>query len=153
MTETSDAFDRHTEFLREEQHLEAVVATIDATVKHHEGRGPVYAGDAKASDIVKDLLNAKAQDIRTVRDRPYFGRIDYSTGPHGNVRTIYIGDFNISHDDPRYFIASRNAPIARLCYRPADGFFEVEKKARKTASVQLKRTLTIEDARLTSMTS
>ena len=100
--------------------------------------------------MVKDLLDVNLQEIRSTRDRPYFGRIDYSLGADGDVRTIYLGDFNVSHDDPRYLIVSRNAPIARLYYRPVDGFLQV-RNTRRAASVHLKRIITIEDARLTDL--
>ena len=140
-------YDRQAEFSEEELHLETVIGTIDATVQHRRGRGKVSAGDAKAADIVKELLDVQLVQIEGIRDRPYFGRIDYSTASENEIRTLYIGDLNVDHEDPRYFIASRNAPIARLYYRPVDGFYEV-RKVQRQASVHLKRTLTIEDARL-----
>lgn len=151
MTHTGERlnkYDRQTEFRHEEQHLGTVVSTIDATIQHKEGREHVYAGHNMAADMVKDLLDINLDELRSTRNRPYFGRIDYSLGANGDVKTIYIGDYNVSHDDPRYFIASRNAPIASLYYRPVDGFFEVG-NTRRTASVHLKRIITIEDARLT----
>ena len=147
LEEDRAGYDRQAEFSEEELHLKAVVGTIDATIQHRRGQGRVLAGDAKAADIVKGLLDVQLAKIETVRDRPYFGRIDYSVGPENEIRTIYIGDLNVDHEDPRYFIASRSAPIARLYYRPADGFYEV-RRVQKQASVHLKRTLTIEDALL-----
>ena len=140
-------YDRQAEFSKEELHLEAVVGTIDATVQHRSAQRRLSAGDAKAADIVKGLLDVQLAEIERVRDRPYFGRIDYSVAPENEIRTLYIGELNFRHEDPRYFIASRHAPIARLYYRPADGFYEV-RKVQRQASVHLKRTLTIEDARL-----
>ena len=145
--DSQDAYDRDTEFRREEHHLEAVVGSIDAAIQHGEGRGRVSAGDSKAADIVKRLLDAKLEDIREVRNRPYFGRIDYSTGTIGNVKSIYIGNVNLYNEDPRYFIVSRNAPIAKLYYRPTDGFYEAP-AGTEDAAVHLKRTLTIKDALL-----
>ena len=150
MTQANDTYgeyDRQTEFRREEQHLETVVGTIDATIKNHQDRESVYAGDAKAADIVKELLDTSNEKKHEVRNRPYFGRIDYLTGADGDIKTIYIGDININHEDPRYFISSRNAPIASLYYRPADGSFETP-RGKIPASVYLKRTLMIEDAQL-----
>ena len=150
MTQTNDgrdAYDRHAEFRHEEQHLEAVVNSVDATIQHQKGRGSVYAGDTKAARIVKDLQDKSLAEVRAVRNRPYFGRIDYSTGVDGEIRSIYIGEFLVRHKDPRYHIVSRNAPIARLYYRPADGFFEV-KGTKRHGQVQLKRVLQIENARL-----
>ena len=140
-------YDRQTEFAVEEQHLEAVVATVDETIQYRERRGPVDAGDRKAANVVNQLLTAGLENVRSVRNKPYFGRIDYSAGAEGEVDTVYIGDVNIYHEDPRYFIASRNAPIAKLYYQPAAGFYDVP-AGRRNASVHLKRTLTIEDATL-----
>ena len=153
--ESRDAYGRGIEFRHEEQHLETVVGTIDATIRHREDRGPVYGGTPQAADIVKGLLDAGLEQVRAARDRPYFGRIDYSTGAAGDVTTIYLGDVNVRHEDPRYTIASRNAPVASLYYRPADGYYEIPpdrqrgRPARRVgALVYLKRTLTIEEARL-----
>ena len=91
MTQANDTFgeyDRQTEFRREEQHLETVVGTIDATIKHHQDRESMYAGDAKAADIVKELLDTSNEKKHGVRNRPYFGRIDYLTGADGEIKTI-----------------------------------------------------------------
>ena len=157
MTQDHDkraVYDRHAEFRHEEQHLEAVVATVDETIRHREERGPVEAGDRKAANVVNQLLDANLEKVRSVRDRPYFGRVDYSTGTGEKTATLYIGDINIQHEDPRYFIASRNAPVAKLYYAPGDGFYEVPaarsgvSTKRIDATVNLKRTLTIEKAKL-----
>ena len=156
--DSRDQYDRHMEFRHEEQHLETVVATIDATIRHKAGRGPVYAGTGKAADIVKALLDTELANVREIRDEPYFGRIDYSSGADGDVSTIYIGEINVHNEDPRYLIVSRNAPIASLYYRPADGYYEVPPdnrhrlpRRRYDALVNLKRTLTIEDAHLLAL--
>jgi hypothetical protein len=36
-----DGYDRRSEFRHEQQHLEDVVGSIDATIQNKEGRGPV----------------------------------------------------------------------------------------------------------------
>ena len=149
MTRTYDSqntFDRNTELRDEEHHLEVVVGSIDATIQYREGRGPVLAGDVKAANIVQHLIDTGLEKTQSVRNRPYFGRVDYA-GSDGDVKSIYIGDVNIDHKDPRYFIASRNAPIAKLYYRPTDGSYDAP-AGTIDASVHLKRTLTIEDAQL-----
>ena len=143
---TSGHYDRATEFRREEHHLGKVVTSVDAAIEEREHRGPAQAGHAKAADILQELRNVAVDKLRSARNRPYFGRVDYAEGDRG-VETIYIGDIHVSNQDPRYIIASRNAPIARLYYIPVDGFYEVEGRQR-SASVYLKRTLTIDDARL-----
>ena len=150
-----DDYNRNAEFHSEELQLEAVVNSIDATIERREARGPVYAGDAKAADIVKELLDTDLTQIQSVRGRPYFGRIDYLEGAEGDIQSIYIGDVHVDHEDPRYRIVSRNAPIASLYYRPADGFYEIPADAkrgrplqRREVSVHLKRMLTIGNAEL-----
>ena len=144
MTQTNDGrdtYERHTEFRHEAQHLEAVVGSIDATIQHKEGLGPVYAGSTKAASLAKDLRDKSLAELHSVRNKPYVGRIDYSTGVDGESRSIYIGQFLVRHKDPRYHIVSRNAPIARLYYQPTGGFYEVKGKKRP-AQVELKRELT-----------
>ena len=151
-----DGYDGQSEFQHEQQHLEDVVGSIDATIRRKEGRGPVIEGNSRAADIVKDLIDTGLEELRGTLKRPYFGRIDYSTAGDVEARSIYIGETNINNEDPRYIIASRNAPIARLYYSPADGFYEVPNRApnsagtytQRDALVELKRVLQIEDARL-----
>ena len=151
MTQTDGAsghYHRSTEFHREEQHLAKVVGSIDAAIEEREHRRPVYAADRVTAKGLKHLRSVQLQQLQSARSRPYFGRIDYAEG-HRGVETVYIGDLHVQNHDPRYLIASYNAPIARLYYRPTDGYFEVA-DTQKPALVHLKRTLKIDAARLVS---
>ena len=138
--------DRDIEFRYEEAMLKVVVDSIDAAIEHVEARGPVTAGDVKAADIVQKMQDTDLETARAVRNRPYFGRVDYAESD-GVVKAIYIGDIGIDHHDPRYFIANRNTPIARLYYRPGDEYYPTPGGTR-SAFVHLKRTLTIIAAEL-----
>ena len=140
-------YDRQEEFNLEEAHLEGVVSSIDATIAHREGR-PVYAADRKSADIVKGLQDTRIDRVKAVRNRPYFGRIDYLPAGSDGAKTFYVGDVNVLHNNPAFHIVSRNAPIASLYYRPSDGSYKAP-AGNIEASVRLKRTLTIEDAQLT----
>ena len=146
--------DRQTEFRAEEQHLEAVVATVDENIQYRECRGPVDAGDRKAANALNRQQEAGLEKLRTARHNPYFGRIDYSTGAGADTDCVYIGDAHLDHEDPRCQIMSWQAPIAKLYYQPTAGFYDVPTRRkdvptrRQDASVHLKRTLTIEDAKL-----
>ena len=148
--ENQSEHDRQLEFSHEEQHLENVVGSIDANIRHKESGEPVYAGDGKAADIVKEMQDQELGELRRFRDRPYFGRIDYSTDR--GRRSVYIGDIEVRNlREPQYFIAHRNAPIARLYYSPGEGFFEVKHPRtgapmRTEATAELKRMFMIEDA-------
>ena len=142
MTQTDDA-----EFRNEERHLNDVVGSIDERIERGEAMGPVHAGTPQAADIIKDMQDDDLTQAQRVRNRPYFGRIDYSTEEEGDVFTIYIGDVNLNNENPRYFIASRNAPIAELYYDPAGATYK-EPSGYVDATVYLKRMLTIEDSQL-----
>ena len=151
MTRTNgiaDAYDRQAEFRHEELHLEAVVPTIDATIRHLEEPRPTYGGTPQAADIIKGMKDDDLGRLRGARNRPYFGRVDYAPDARGDDKTIYIGDVNVQHEDPKYFIASRHAPIARLYYVPEEGCYETAAnlkrgipRKRHDAAVHLKRTL------------
>ena len=80
--------------------------------------------DSRTADIVTDLLRVELDKLRSARNRPYFGNVNYASGAEGNVRTIYIGEFNVDNRDPRYVIVSRNAPIAKLYYVPTSNFYD-----------------------------
>ena len=136
---------REREFAREEIHLKEVVSHIDHAIEYREGR-VVMAGDVKAADKLAEFLSNRVKRLRSLRDSPYFGRIDYS-GDDGVTNTIYIGDSGVVHEDPEFRIISRNSPIASLYYRPSDTFYEAP-AGKINAQVQLKRTLTIKDASL-----
>ena len=138
-------YSREREFEHEESHLEEVVSHIDHAIGYREGR-VVMAGDVKAADKLAEFLSKRVDSLRSLRDSPYFGRIDYS-GDSGETSTIYIGDVSVVHEDPEFRIISRNSPIASLYYRPSDRFYEAPTGKIK-ALVRLKRTLTVEDASL-----
>lgn len=143
-----DAYDRHAEFRHEKQHLAAVVDSIDAEIQHRESLGLPYAGDTDAAREVKDLQGKKLAEARADRNRPYFGRIDYSTGEGEDVRSIYIGYRSRKYKPPQCSIVDRNSPIARLYYSPAEGFFYDPSGMKRLARVELTRALTIDNARL-----
>lgn len=150
-----DRYDPEVEFRDEAHHLEAVVDNIDDELQRRGIRGRVSAADSKTADIAKGIVEASDEELRTARNRPYFGRIDCFRHTSPESETFYIGDINVQNDDPRYRIVNRNAPFASLYYRPTDGYYEIpaDPKRRRPARrvdalVSLKRTLAIEEARL-----
>ena len=147
MENQDDAYGRDGELYREEQHLEDVVASIDLALQWRENLGPITAGTGKAADKVKAMMDIGTEELWKHRSSPYFGRVDYSTDADEDAKTIYIGEYNVQNEDPRYQIVSRNAPVASLYYRPMDGYYKAP-RGQIGASVHLKRTLTIEDAQL-----
>ena len=155
---TQEQHDRETEFQLEKEHLGAVVGSIDASIEHKEGLvkpGRINAGDVKAADKVKALAHIGLDELKGTRNNPYFGRVDYSDAD-GTEKSIYIGNINVNNfDNPQYFIANHNAPIAQLFYNPGAGKFVIKKDGNrvredivKEAKVYLTRSLSIEHAEL-----
>ena len=142
-----DAYGHDAELYHEEQHLEDVVASIDLALQWREHLGPITAGTGKAADAVKAMMDIGTEELWKHRSSPYFGRVDYSTDADEDAKTIYIGEYNVQNQDPRYQIVSRNAPVASLYYRPMDGYYTAP-RGQLDASVHLKRTLTIDHAQL-----
>lgn len=153
MTQThddQDVYDRETEFRKEELHLEAVVGNIDERIQQgeHMLKRPVHAGTPQAADLAKERVESDLQNDQEARDNPYFGRIDYSEGPDGEVHTVYIGNVHLyNSNDPYYSIASPYSGIAALYYNPASGSYN-SPSGNIDATVQLKRMLRIDEAQL-----
>ncbi len=137
-------------FREEVLHLAAVVGSIDTRIQRGEHMSQFHAGTPQAAYKTKEMHEEGQRRAKSVRDRPYFGRIDYFIADEEDASTIYIGEVNLNSDNPRYFIASRNAPIAELYYNPAGGSY-APPAGKVSARVNLKRMLTVEEARLIDM--
>ena len=152
-TEIQENYDRDADFQHEERHLGDVVEGIDKDIKdreEHASRPMIHAfvGSAdKATEMAADML-AK---IKAARNEPFFGRIDYSVGENGEVRTLYFGKSGINIKDvPQGMIVNWEAPIAALYFRPNLGFYDAP-GGRVDVKVHLKRELEIEEASLRSL--
>ncbi len=143
--DTQDQYDRDAEFQHEERHLGAVVGWMDRRIADAEKPRMVTAGTVQAANIVVAMRARRLQELKDNRSRPYFGRIDYTTGSSGEVKTAYIGNFSSglsgTPDDQEIPIVHRNTAIARLYYDPAGN-------SHRESMVYLKRMLAIEDAAL-----
>ena len=154
MTQTDadlDTHDREAEFQHEQEHLQGVTSSMDADIEHKESLilpRRLSAGDVKAADAVKALAHLSLNELKRERDKPYFGRVDYSE-TDGTIKTVYIGKINvINFDEPKYFIANHNAPIAELFYNPVAGRYQDGSGKIREATVDLSRLLSIEGAQL-----
>ena len=112
--------------------------------------GPFMAGTPQAADISKRRHEDNQRQARSVRNRPYFGRIDLRRSEDSEPFTVYIGDVNMNSQNPRYLIVSHNSPIAELYYDPTGGSYK-EPSGRVNAVVNLKRMLVIDEAKLKDM--
>lgn len=151
MTQQADTqaqYDRDAEFQHEERHLGDVVDGIDQIVVKGDALRPIIATDVKAADTATDMHKENIERTKKARNNPFFGRLDYSEGQDGEVRTIYIGRSGLQIKDvPNGLIVNWAAPVADLFYRPVQGFYNAP-RGRIDTTVHLKRELTIEDARL-----
>ena len=141
------------EFQHEERHLEDVVEGFDKDIKDRERRASrpqmhAFTGSSNASTEMSADMLAK---VRAARNEPFFGRMDYSVGENGEVRTLYFGKSGINIKDvPQGMIFNWEAPIAALYFLPNQGFYEGP-NGRIEAKVHLKRELEIADASLLSL--
>lgn len=146
--DTQDQYDRDAEFQHEERHLEEVVNGIDQKIAKGEALGPIIGPDVKAADINAAMHKESIERTKKARSNPFFGRLDYSVGQDGEVRTIYLGRSGLSINDvPDGQIINWESPVAALYFNPMQGSYDT-RNGKRDANVHLKRELTIEDARL-----
>lgn len=146
--DTQDQYDRDAEFQHEERHLEDVVNGIDQKIAKGEALGPIIGPDVKAADINAAMHKESIERTKKARSNPFFGRLDYSVGQDGEVRTIYLGRSGLSINDvPDGQIINWESPVAALYFNPMQGSYDT-RNGKRDANVHLKRELTIEDARL-----
>ena len=148
--DTQDQYHRDAEFRHEERHLVDVVAGMDRDIARREEQASrrIIGPDTPAADAATVEQKKMLEQVKAARDRPFFGRIDYSEGQNGEVRTIYIGRSGLQIEDvPNGLIVNWAAPIADLFYRPTRDFYDAP-RGRIDTTVHLKRELTIEEARL-----
>ena len=144
-----EVYDREAEFRHEERHLRAVVDGIDRDIQNQEKliKRPLIGPDVRSADVVASHARGALEKIKSARNNPFFGRLDYSEDGSENVRTVYIGRHLVNIEDvPNGLVINYNAPIAELYYNPS-GFYEAP-RGKQSASVYLSRTLTVEEAQL-----
>lgn len=146
--DTQDQYDRDAEFQHEERHLGGVVDGIDQKIAKGETLRPIIATDVKAADAATVMHKENVERTKGARNNPFFGRLDYSDGQDGEVRTIYLGKSGLWIDDvPNGQIISWASPVAALYFNPMRGSYDT-RNGKKDATAHLKRELDIEDAQL-----
>ena len=150
-----DPYDIEAQFSLEGQRLEDALAWIDREIIDMEKPNTVMAGDVRAADKIVDMKADRLRELKENRPSPYFGRIDYTDDPSGEIKTAYIGYFDsgvsATRETLRPPVVHRNAPIASLYYDPSGRSLKLPGRADKKASVYLKRMLTIRQATLLNL--
>ena len=152
MTQTSadqDTHDYDAEFQHEKQHLADVVSGIEKDIKTGEERATrtQSAADVRAADAMVTKDREMLEKLRSARNTPFFGRMDYSEEGSDDLRTVYIGRHLVNIKDvPNGLVIKYDTPVAELYYNPS-GFYETP-RGKQSASVYLSRFLTIEEAQL-----
>ena len=144
-----DTYDRETAFLHEKQHLSDVVSGIDRDIKDSEERAsrPQIGPDVRSADAMVSHDQNMLGKLKSARNNPFFGRLDYSEEGIENVRTVYIGRHLVNiRDVPDGLVIKYDAPVAELYYNPS-GSYETP-RGKRSASVYLSRALSIEEAQL-----
>lgn len=148
--DTQDQYDRDAEFQHEERHLEEVVDGMDRDIARREESvsGPTYGPDVRSADAVAANKKETLERVKMARNKPFFGRLDYSDGQDGEVRTIYLGKTGLRIEDvPDGQIINWENPIAVIYYNPAQDSYDTP-HGKRDVKAHLKRELDIEDAQL-----
>ncbi|MYC06203.1 MAG: hypothetical protein F4X57_03350 [Chloroflexi bacterium] len=144
-----DTYDREAEFKHEKQHLTDVVSGIDKDIKGREERAsrPIMGPDVRSADAVTSHAKEMLTRLKSARNNPFFGRLDYSDEGREDVRTVYIGRHLVDIKDvPDGLVIKWDVPVADLFYNPS-GIYKTP-LGKRSASVYLNRSLSIEEAQL-----
>ena len=132
------------EVQQEESHLANTLKAIDSEVANICDRLPAEAAHRDTAELIQQKGLAELDALDRMRPNPYFGRIILTHPERTDPVSVYLGLHHFGS------VSNWEAPIARLYYRPGDGRYFVDGR-QINAKVTLKRALTIEETKLTSI--
>lgn len=108
------------EFLREKEKLKEVSEKLDLEEtlieKNLSNTSSSYEKDSYVKAQLVYLGNKKLQDIKQIKDKPYFARVDFKAD-NENVEKLYIGKISILDSQSQEpIIIDWRAPISNLYY-------------------------------------
>src|SRR6266571_3555419 len=126
----------HPDYAAEAEYLKTVLQAAELSIADIESRS--WSGSGKLADLETDeILRGWAEfrklALRTALSKPYFGRIDFASGP---TSSYYIGQTGVKEPESRErLVIDWRAQVASAFYRPGP-------------DVQLKRRFDIGERRL-----
>ncbi|UFJ42258.1 AAA family ATPase [Brevibacillus humidisoli] len=143
---------RHPAYPEEQKRLERTVQVVDQEIK-------LLREDVREAtdDDVKQIINQKKAKelvyLETAREKPYFGRVDFSRAETGEHDTVYIGKRGIVDSTSLdAVVIDWRAPIASLFYsgESTDACYRTPKELVR-GEVTLKRNFAIEQGVITGI--
>ena len=141
------------EFLREKEKLEEVSKKLEEEEKVIEANLSTTSSNYEKDSYVRAQLvyvgNKKLQDLKKIKDKPYFARIDF-TAKDENLEKLYIGKLSILDSKSQQpIIIDWRAPISNLYYDGRIGNSSYDSPGGKIeGEISLKRQYFIEDGNL-----
>ena len=126
----------HPDYAAEAEYLNTVLAATElsiADIESRSWRGSGKLADLETDEILRSWAEYRKLTLRTALHKPYFGRIDFASGPSASY---YIGQTGVKQPESRErLVIDWRAQVASAFYRPGP-------------DVQLKRRFDIDSGRL-----
>lgn len=141
------------EFLREKEKLKEVSRKLDIEEKVIESNLSSTSSNYEKDSYVRAQLvyvgNKKLQDLKKIKNKPYFARIDF-TAKGESLEKLYIGKLSILDSKSQQpIIIDWRAPISNLYYDGRIGSSSYDSPGGKVeGEISLKRQYFIEDGNL-----
>lgn len=139
-----------TELLKEKEKLKQIIAKLEEEEtniqKNLLANSSTYQKDDYIKAHLEYLANKKISDIRNIKPKPYFARIDFIENGTDEIEKIYIGKISmIDSETKEPMIIDWRAPISNLYYEGGLGksTYEVNEKIIE-GDIVLKRQYYIE---------
>ena len=148
---------KNEELLLERKKLKEVINKLTKEEEELEIATENNLNNYQKDDFVKAQLdylnNKKLSDIKSIKPRPYFARIDFTEYGSDNTEKLYIGKLSVL--DPKTkqpLIVDWRAPVSNLYYDGSYGKAKYETDAKTIeGTIGLKRQYFIEDGNLNKM--
>lgn len=148
-------------FREEGRKLAGVIEHIGREVAKITQQSPATAAYQQAANAIQRIRTGNANQLLSVADRPFFGRLDYSRGRSSSsgvpepdtetsprsVETIYVGTTHIDSGDGKP-IVSWTAPVAKLWYAPSSSDGYTAPAGHIPSHVHLKRQIVVRNRQL-----
>ena len=143
--------EKENQLLQEREKLKQVIQKLEEEEINVQNTLSANSSNYKKDDFVKAHLeylgNKKILDIRNIKPKPYFARIDFNEKDEKEVQKLYIGKISmIDSETKEPLIIDWRAPISNLYYEGNLGksSYEVNEKLIE-GEILLKRQYFIEN--------
>ena len=113
--------EKENQLLQEREKLKQVIQKLEEEEKNVQNSLAANSSNYQKDDYVKAHLeylgNKKILDIRNIKPKPYFARIDFKEKNEQDIEKLYIGKISmIDSETKQPLIIDWRAPISNLYY-------------------------------------